>query len=75
MDLLIWLQNWNQNHCDGDWEHLYGVKIDTLDNCTLHFKYCTFIDKVRTADFTTTKRLREKDPFFGRQNMTSLQEF
>lgn len=33
-------------------------KIDTLDNCTLHFKYCTFIDKVRTADFTTTKRLR-----------------
>lgn len=32
MNLLIWLQNWYQNHCDGDWEHLYGVKIDTLDN-------------------------------------------
>ncbi|MBR7083773.1 MAG: immunity 53 family protein [Oscillospiraceae bacterium] len=32
MDLLIWLQNWYQSECDGDWEHLYGVKIDTLDN-------------------------------------------
>lgn len=32
MDLLIWLQNWYQSQCDGDWEHLYGVKIDTLDN-------------------------------------------
>ncbi len=27
--------------------------------CTLHFTYCTFIDKERTADFTITKRLRE----------------
>lgn len=27
--------------------------------CTLHFTYCTFIDKERTGDFTITKRLRE----------------
>lgn len=27
--------------------------------CTLDFKYCTFIDKSRTADYTITKRLRE----------------
>ncbi|MDV3469228.1 immunity 53 family protein [Stenotrophomonas sp. C3(2023)] len=26
------LQRWYSNHCDGDWEHSYGVKIDTLDN-------------------------------------------
>ena len=34
-------------------------KCDTSDSCTLHFTHCTFIDKERTADFTTTKRLRE----------------
>lgn len=34
-------------------------KHDTSSSCTLDFKYCTFIDKTRTADFTTTKRLRE----------------
>jgi hypothetical protein len=34
-------------------------KRDTNNTCTLHFTYCTFIDKERTADFTITKRLRE----------------
>jgi hypothetical protein len=34
-------------------------KSDTATTCTLDFKYCTFIDKTRTADFTITKRLRE----------------
>ncbi len=31
-DELVWLQNWYLNNCDGLWEHLFGVKIDTLDN-------------------------------------------
>lgn len=34
-------------------------KIDSAGTCTLKFLNCTFIDKSRTADFTTTKRLRE----------------
>lgn len=34
-------------------------KKDTSSTCTLDFKYCTFIEKTRTADFTITKRLRE----------------
>ena len=34
-------------------------KKDTYDTCTLDFKYCTFINNSRTADFTITKRLRE----------------
>ena len=32
MDVLIWIQQWYQKHCDGDWEHNYGIKIETLDN-------------------------------------------
>lgn len=34
-------------------------KKDTMTTCTLDFKYCTFIEKSRTADYTITKRLRE----------------
>lgn len=34
-------------------------KKDTATTCTLYFKSCTFVESVRTADFTTTKRLRE----------------
>jgi hypothetical protein len=29
---FVWLQGWYASHCDGDWEHQYGVHIDTLDN-------------------------------------------
>ena len=32
MDELQLLQEWYVAQCDGDWEHSYGVKIDTLDN-------------------------------------------
>ena len=32
MELLNKLQDWYRSHCDGNWEHSYGVKIDTLDN-------------------------------------------
>jgi hypothetical protein len=29
---LTWLQSWYMSHCDGDWEHGYGISIETLDN-------------------------------------------
>jgi hypothetical protein len=32
MDALGRLQHWYLDQCDEDWEHSYGVKIDTLDN-------------------------------------------
>jgi hypothetical protein len=32
MNTLIELQQWYRSQCNGDWEHSYGIKIDTLDN-------------------------------------------
>ncbi len=34
-------------------------KQDNKNHCALQIKYCVFIDKSRTADYTVTKRLRE----------------
>ena len=31
-DALTWLQGWYTTQCDGEWEHEYGVSIETLDN-------------------------------------------
>ena len=31
-DTLWRLQLWYEKECDGDWEHSYGVRIETLDN-------------------------------------------
>jgi hypothetical protein len=32
MDALTWLQRWYWRHCDGDWEHGYGLTIEAMDN-------------------------------------------
>ena len=32
MNNLQWLQKFYLSNCNGDWEHGYGIKIDTLDN-------------------------------------------
>ena len=31
-DLLRALQDWYARQCDDEWEHSYGVKIESLDN-------------------------------------------
>ncbi|MGV9580048.1 immunity 53 family protein [Streptomyces sp. NPDC003509] len=30
--VLDWLQGWYAAQCNEDWEHEWGIKIDTLDN-------------------------------------------
>jgi len=32
LDDVTWLMSWYLSQCDGDWEHGYGIRIDTLDN-------------------------------------------
>ena len=32
LDQLQRLQAWYLAHCNGDWEHTYGITISTLDN-------------------------------------------
>lgn len=32
MDTLSEIQAWYQSQCDGDWEHSWGVTIESMDN-------------------------------------------
>ncbi|WP_339147163.1 MULTISPECIES: immunity 53 family protein [unclassified Sutcliffiella] len=32
MGTLSWIQKWYFEQCNGDWEHGYGIRIDTIDN-------------------------------------------
>ncbi len=36
MSTIQKIQEWYKSQCDGDWEHMYGVKIETLDNPGWH---------------------------------------
>ncbi|MDO4629517.1 MAG: restriction endonuclease [Planctomycetia bacterium] len=48
-------------------------KQDIDNRCNLHFKYCTFIEKHLTGDYTLTKRLREMlDDGANRDDIISL---
>jgi hypothetical protein len=29
---LSWIQDWYSRHCNGVWEHSWGIKIDNIDN-------------------------------------------
>jgi hypothetical protein len=53
---LHWLTEWYAAHCDGKWEHGYGVIIDTIDNPGWHIK----------IDLTNTEL--EAIPFEQRQH-------
>jgi hypothetical protein len=32
LDNCSWLEDWYKKQCDGEWEHRYGIRIETLDN-------------------------------------------
>jgi hypothetical protein len=32
MSEIQWLMKWYATQCNGEWEHQFGVKIETLDN-------------------------------------------
>ncbi|MEL6382078.1 MAG: immunity 53 family protein [Cyanobacteria bacterium J06626_18] len=32
VDYLKWIQEWYVSNCNGDWEHSFGVTLETLDN-------------------------------------------
>ncbi|WP_343672539.1 immunity 53 family protein [Chitinophaga sp.] len=31
-EILAWISQWMNAQCNGDWEHMYGIKIGTTDN-------------------------------------------
>lgn len=38
-DVLGRLERWYAAQCNGDWEHTYGITIETLDNPGWTFKW------------------------------------
>ena len=40
MSVIKKIENWYQTQCDGNWEHDYGIEIESLDNPGWHVKIC-----------------------------------
>lgn len=48
---LLRLMQWYQSNCDGDWEHSYGIEVETLDNPGWRIKIDLENTSLRDASF------------------------
>ena len=53
--MLQELQRWYLAHCDGEWEHRYGISIDTLDNPGWRLRVGLTGTELETRDFTPSE--------------------
>ena len=51
-DVLRQLCDWYAAQADGDWEHEYGIKIETLDNPGWHVQINLKDTSLEAVDFT-----------------------
>ena len=51
MNILKELQDWFKRNCNGDWEHDFGIKIDTLDNPGWNVEINLTATKLESKDF------------------------
>jgi hypothetical protein len=54
-DELSWLQQWFSAQCDGEWEHGFGITIETLDNPGWIVKICVEGTGLEFAQFEPVK--------------------
>jgi hypothetical protein len=53
MDIFKSLQEWYKSQCDDNWEHRYGIKIETCDNPGWWVKIDLIGTSLQTRSFTT----------------------
>ena len=55
-NLLEELQEWYHAHCDGDWEHEYGMRIENIDNPGWSLSIPISDTELETRPFTPVRR-------------------
>ena len=55
------LQEWYSQNCNGDWEHLYGITIENIDNPGWSVKINLAETGLEEVDFPEAKTQRENE--------------
>lgn len=56
MDQISRLRDWFSEQCDGDWEHTYGIRLETLDNPGWLLEVDLADTELQGRDFTAIRR-------------------
>ena len=68
------LQSWYALQCDGDWEHQFGVKIETLDNPGWSFTIDLDDTSLEEKEFLSVRTERtDNDWLFASKKETKFQ--
>ena len=59
-DGLTWLQKWYSEHCDGKWEHDFGITMETIDNPGWSLTVCVEGTELASAIFEPVKTERSE---------------
>jgi len=54
-DEMNWLQQWYLAQCDGEWEHGFGITIETIDNPGWSVQICVEGTGLASAQFDPVK--------------------
>ena len=72
VDELMWIEKWYESNCDGDWEHSYGVKIETLDNPGWSVKIDTNFTPQSLVDSDWEMHEQSNENWFGYKVVNGL---
>jgi hypothetical protein len=61
MNALDQLQQWYQDQCNGEWEHEFGISIETLDNPGWTVRIDLNQTGLENRDFETVENLQPDD--------------
>jgi hypothetical protein len=48
---FLWMLDWYHGHCNGDWEHEFGVHIKTIDNLGWFLEICLEYTELHDVEF------------------------
>jgi len=64
MESINQLMNWYASNCDDDWEHIFGIKIQTIDNPGWSFK-ADIVDTEVEGKTTFEESIDDEDDWYS----------
>ena len=64
LNTLLRLEQWFESMCNGDWEHTYGITIETLDNPGWHVSVELSDTPLAEFPFQAIRQDFDKDDWF-----------
>ena len=63
--IIKWLESWYLSNCNGDWEHSYGITIETTDNPGWRIKIDLNSTSLQNEKIEYTLNEKDENDWYG----------